>query len=502
MRNFRSPHFRDSISDSEEEDLGLLAEPYVETDPDIVELFDGDIQLVIGNVYDMANDADTSDSESQGSHYSPGMSDSDNDSSDIVSDSQFVQSTPSASDDEDDDDTDDDGKADGMAGESSKTKNGSADETGGASTSEEKVPRRAIDDYDEEMEEDEVVKAIIAEIKKPRSKPPDIKTDDYVVDLSFHPDEDILAIGTSVGDVLIYKFANEENTLSATHELHTKAIRGVEFTRDGSGLISTGRERSILLSDVETGKLKWFVDDAHEEPVYTMCNIGEHTFATGDDDGTLKLWDVRQKDAVFSLKPVEDFISSILTCQQQQKYLLLTSGDGFLTTINIAQRKLYVQSEPYEEEMNCMATFKRDSKLVVGTSKGNFYTYNWGQFAYHCDAYVGPLACVNRMVPVTEQIAVTAGEDGIIRAMHVVPGRVLGIVGQHPMAIETLDISGTGELIATSSHDNDVRFWNIKYFEDFDDIKYNSKPDKRALKHNLPSSQRTNAKDFFADLNE
>lgn len=104
------------------------------------------------------------------------------------------------------------------------------------------------------------------------------------------------------------------------------------------------------------------------------------------------------------------------------------------------------------------------------------------------------------MVPITERIAVTGGEDGILRAMHLVPGRVLGIVGQHSLAVETIDINSSGELIASSSHDNDIRFWNIKYFEDFDDIKYNSKPDRKAMRHNLPSSKQTNAADFFSDL--
>lgn len=254
-----------------------------------------------------------------------------------------------------------------------------------------------------------------------------------------------------------------------------------------------------MVKDVETGKLKRFWDDAHDEPVYTMSMITEHTFATGDDDGVLKLWDLRQKEPIFKLKEVEDFISCIIT-NEQKKYLLMTSGDGYLTTINIPQRKMYVQSEPYEEELTCMGVFRKDSKLVVGSSKGNFYTFNWGQFGYHCDAFIGPKAGVNKMVPITERIAVTGGEDGILRAMHLVPGRVLGVVGQHSLAVETIDINSTGELIASSSHDNDIRFWNIKYFEEFDDIKYNSKPDKKAMTHNLPSSKQTNAADFFSGL--
>ncbi|XP_058822876.1 WD repeat-containing protein 55 homolog [Topomyia yanbarensis] len=391
----------------------------------------------------------------------------------------------SSSEDNDSDDSDSEKESETANGEESTVKSSS--------------PKRAIDDYDEEMEEDEVIKAIITEIKKPRSKPPDIKTEDFVTGLCFHPEQDLLAVGTTTGDVMMYKYTNDECTLMQTHEVHTKSVRDVDFSMDGDMLISTARDRTIMVTDVETGKLKRFWDNAHEEPVYTMSFISENTFASGDDGGVLKMWDVRQKEAIFTLKEVDDFISRIIT-NDQRKYLLMTSGDGYLTTINIPQRKMYIQSEPYEEELTCMGIFRKDSKLVVGSSKGNFYTFNWGQFGYHCDAFTGPKSGINKMIPITERIAVTGGEDGILRAMHLVPGRVLGIVGQHSLAVEMMDINSTGELIASSSHDNDIRFWNVRYFEDFDDIEYNSKPDKKAIKHNLPSSKMTNAADFFADL--
>ncbi|KAG5676316.1 putative Platelet-activating factor acetylhydrolase IB subunit beta [Polypedilum vanderplanki] len=361
--------------------------------------------------------------------------------------------------------------------------------------------RRVIDDYDPNDEDDEVVKKIILELKKPRSKPPNIDTTDYPTDLSFHPNQDILAVSTVTGDVLIYRYSNEENKLLYTHEIHSKAVRDVEFSVDGRGLISASRDKSIVISDLETGKFKKFWDNAHDDPIYTITVIDENLIASGDDEGTVKLWDVRTKEPVFSLKEVEDYISKIIT-NNQKRLLVCTSGDGLMTTFNIASKKMYVQSEPYEEELTCGGIFRNESKLVVGSSKGNFYTFNWGEFGYHNDAFSGPSTPISLMLPITERIAITAGEEGIIRAMHLFPGRILGIVGQHSLAVETMDISNDGELIATSSHDNDIRFWNIKYFEDFDGISYNSKPNKAATSNNLPSSLRKNRADFFADLAE
>ena len=361
--------------------------------------------------------------------------------------------------------------------------------------------RRVIDDYDPNNEDDEVVRKILVELKKERSKPKDIVTEDFPTDLSFHPEQNILAVATVMGDVLIYRYANEENQLLHTHEIHRKGIRDIEFSSNGRELISCSRDKSIVVSDFETGKFKRFWDNAHSDPVYTLTEISENLIASGDDEGTVRLWDVRVNgsEPVFSVKEVEDYISSITT-NNQKRILACTSGDGYLTTINIGSKKMYIQSEPYEEELTCAGIFRNESKLIVGSSKGNFYTFNWGEFGYHNDAFSGPSTPISFMLPITERIAVTAGEEGVIRAMHLVPGRILGIVGQHSLAVEAMDISHDGELIASSSHDNDIRFWNIKYFEDFDEIDYNAKPNKSTARHNLPSSLAANRSDFFADL--
>lgn len=360
---------------------------------------------------------------------------------------------------------------------------------------------RIIDDYDPNNEDDEVVRNIIKELKKERSKPKDIITDDFPTDLSFHPSQNILAVSTVMGDVMIYRYANDENLLLHTHEIHRKGIRDIEFSSSGLDLFSCSRDKSIVCCDFETGKFKRFWDNAHSEPIYTISVVDENLVASGDDEGTVRLWDLRvnTNEPVFSIKEVDDFISCITT-NNQKKLLACTSGDGYLTTINIASKKMYIQSEPYEEELSCAGIFRNESKLIVGSSKGNFYTFNWGEFGYHNDAFSGPTTPISFMLPITERIAITAGEEGVIRAMHLVPGRILGIVGQHSLAVEALDISHDGELIASSSHDNDVRFWNIKYFEDFDEIDYTAKPDKTAARHNFPSSLAANRSDFFADL--
>ncbi|KAJ0181806.1 hypothetical protein K1T71_002528 [Dendrolimus kikuchii] len=357
-----------------------------------------------------------------------------------------------------------------------------------------------ISDYEND-EDDEVVKAIKAEKKKPRDHPPMITCDDFIVDISFSPTRNIIALANIVGDVLLYEYSNEENKLLNTMELHLKACRDVEFDHEGVTLYTTAKDKVIMATDVETGKLKICYENAHEEPVYRLFCLDNNKIVTGDDGGTVKLWDTRKRDPIFSIKIGEEYVSDMIT-NEAQKYLICAAGDGTLTSIDLKGSKIYTTSEEYESELTCMGLFRSETKLLVGSSIGKLYLFNWKEFGFHSDEYVGQKHMIQCMIPVTQNIVVTSGEDGILRATHMFPQRQLGVVGQHNLPVERLDINYDGRLIASSSHDNDVRFWDISYFESLDTIiDVNQKQNKkRDMSNNLPSSSVKNPSDFFSGL--
>ncbi|XP_037812620.1 WD repeat-containing protein 55 homolog [Lucilia sericata] len=480
-------HFKNPEEPSDSDDIDELADAELEEDEEIII---GNVRLV-----EPWSDEDIEDEpEGVDAEYDIGSEDTDGDDS-----SEFDEMATDSDESMNEEEKETQAKTNNAQASSSKDKSQKGDEGDGGGGGDDEGARSILE-LDENEEDDETVKAIIAAIKKPKTSPPEIKIEDFVTDICFHPERDIIALATITGDVSLYEYSNEGNKLLRTIEVHAKACRDVEFTQDGRNILTCSKDKSIMVTDMETEKLKKFYESAHEEAINKLHVLDENIFATGDDSGTVKLWDLRTKNEIFSLKEVEDYITQILT-NDAGKLLLVTSGDGYLTTINIAARKLYVQSEPYEEELTCMGIYRGDSKLVVGSSKGNLYTYNWGQFGYHCDKFPGVKSPMSEMIPITDRIACVAGEEGIIRAVHIAPFRNLGVVGQHSMPIESLDINHSGELIASSSHNNDVRFWNVKYFEEFGDIKYNEKHNSyKEKRHNLPSSKVSNASDFFSDL--
>lgn len=61
-----------------------------------------------------------------------------------------------------------------------------------------------------------------------------------------------------------YKYCDDTDAeLLHKIELHTRACRDIEFSDDGTSLYSVSKDKSMMVSDVQTGKLKQAYDDAH-----------------------------------------------------------------------------------------------------------------------------------------------------------------------------------------------------------------------------------------------
>lgn len=65
--------------------------------------------------------------------------------------------------------------------------------------------------------------------------------------------------------------------------------------------------------------------------------INQLFYYSGDDGGTVKLWDMRKADPIFSIKIGEEHVSDMIT-NDAQKYLVCASGDGVLTSIDLKGR--------------------------------------------------------------------------------------------------------------------------------------------------------------------
>ncbi|XP_063784850.1 WD repeat-containing protein 55 isoform X2 [Pseudophryne corroboree] len=336
-----------------------------------------------------------------------------------------------------------------------------------------------------------------------RDTPGDISFEAAVNTIAFHPSRDILAAGDVDGDVFVYSYScledGNKELWSSGH--HLKSCRDAAFTSDGQQLFTVSKDKSIHILNVEQGKLVKRITKAHDSALNSLLLIDENLFATGDESGMLKIWDLRRGTAFMEMKNHEEYISDMVI-DQNKKLLLTASGDGTMGVFNIKRRRFELLSEYQNGDLTSVAIMKRGKKVACGSSEGTIYLFNWNGFGATSDRFAVKAESIDCMIPISDNVVCTGSTDGIIRAINILPNRVIGTVGQHPgEPIEQLSKSRDGKLLASCAHDQKVKFWDVSSLGSVIVDVYR----KRKKNRQLPALSKKafgGADDFFADLRE
>ncbi|XP_075458081.1 LOW QUALITY PROTEIN: WD repeat-containing protein 55 [Ascaphus truei] len=359
------------------------------------------------------------------------------------------------------------------------------------------------DDVQRENESGELDEAPGTAEPKLRETPEDLSFEAAVNTIAFHPNQDIIAAGDVDGDVFVYSYSclegGNKELWSSGH--HLKSCRDAAFSSDGQQLFTVSKDKSIHILNVEEGKLVKRISKAHDSALNSLLLIDENIFATGDDNGMLKVWDLRRDVAFMEMKNHEEYISDMVI-DQNKKLLLTASGDGTMGVFNIKRRRFELLSEYQNGDLTSVVLMKRGRKVACGSSEGTIYLFNWNGFGATSDRFAVKAESIDCMVPITDNIVCAGSMDGVIRAINILPNRVVGSVGQHPgEPIENLAKSRDGRLLASCAHDQKVKFWDVSSLSSMvvDDYR------KRKKNKQLPALSRKafgGAEDFFADLRE
>ncbi|KAJ1912826.1 hypothetical protein IWQ60_009480 [Tieghemiomyces parasiticus] len=317
------------------------------------------------------------------------------------------------------------------------------------------------------------------------------------VAMEFHPKENLLATGLVTGELYVHRILPWDGTLPAVtpapNSLTTtkpvrprrvvsqlafqtrpnpKSCRGFSFNPDGTRLYLASKDKSLSILDPACdGKVLHRYADAHDEPITAIQSLDSQLLATGAEDGSLKIWDVRtpRKMAVTGdFSHHRDYISSI-QADPTGRTMLVTSGDGTLSALDYRRSKLIHQSEDLEDEPLCVMPIKKQKWVAVGMEAGVINIFKWGAWGYYYDRLPGHPDAVSAMCRMDQDTLCTGAGDGIIRVISVHPNSLVGIVGVHgDFPIEKLDFSYDGNHLASMSHDNIIKIWDANQMRRMD----------------------------------
>lgn len=99
---------------------------------------------------------------------------------------------------------------------------------------------------------------------------------------------------------------NIDNSIIRTFTGHTDRVNSVAFSPDGSQIISAGRDNSIKLWDVATGRgIMTF--KGHKGDISSIAfSIDAKSFISGGSDGTVRLWDIKTGEEITQFISLKD----------------------------------------------------------------------------------------------------------------------------------------------------------------------------------------------------
>ena len=264
-------------------------------------------------------------------------------------------------------------------------------------------------------------------------EPPDIYLDQHVMDLKFSPSCNMLALSQVSGNIRVYAYAENrmDQVLDLTH--HKQSVRSIDFSPNGNILYAASKDKSF--SVISNGRLEGQLVGAHDESINKISHIeNDHVIATGDDDGTVKLWDLRQaqngkqQSCIMTFSEHEGSISDF-AYNDDAKKLCSVANDGMLGVWDLRKSKLYAMSDSFEVDQNAVCLMKDGKKVVSAAGDGSINIFSWDWFGDCNDRIVGHPNSIECMVKYDESTVITGGEDGLLRAVSVLPNRIIAILG-------------------------------------------------------------------------
>ena len=227
---------------------------------------------------------------------------------------------------------------------------------------------------------------------------------------------------------------------------HTDAIDSISISPDGKVMASGSEDNTIKLWNIKTGQqLRSF--EGHTDFVVSVAFSPDGTkLATGGYDKTVRLWDVKTGNIIKTLTVDSSGITSVAFSPDGDT---IASGSGDKTVIlwdlkSGAQEKLI----GHRDSVNSVA-FSPDGLLASGSG-----THSMLVDGVH-----------------------TSNGDNTIRLWDIKTRKLIKILEGHSSLIESITFSPNGKIIASGSYDGRIKLWNVQTGEQI-----------RSLENSSPSS--------------
>lgn len=155
-----------------------------------------------------------------------------------------------------------------------------------------------------------------------------------------------------------------------------------------------------------------------------------------------------------------------------------------LGVFDLRKKELYAMSDNFEEDLTAVTIQKHGKKVLASSSEGVINIFSWDYFGDCNDRIVAHPGAIDTMIYYDEDTIITGCEDGLIRAVSVLPNKILAILGDTIdqedtiFHIQKVTLSHDKNLLASCTLDDCVKMIDVANLktrikdEDFNEDEY------------------------------
>ena len=254
-----------------------------------------------------------------------------------------------------------------------------------------------------------------------------------------------------------------ENLLQ-TLKGHSNWVWSVAYSPDGQTLASGSDDTTIKLWNVKTGNLLQTLT-GHSELVTSVAYSPDgQTVASGSLDKTIKLWNVNTGNLLQTLEGYSEWFTSVAYSPDGQT-LASGSNNNTIKTIklwNVKTGNLLQTLKDYSEGVTSLAYSPDGQTLASGSGYNTIKLWNvkTGNLLQTLEGHSNSVLSV-AYSPDGQTVA-SGSKDSTIKLWNVKTGKLLQTFTGHSDFVTSVAYSPDGQTVASGSRDSTIKLWNVK----------------------------------------